>query len=171
MSNTEFEKLVYELNETLYRFAFFKTGREDLAKDAVQECMVKLWNEQKPLNHYLNPKAYCITLVKNKCIDLLRAENTRKNYELQNDQNRYELPSDERLDVEEKLRIMDSYLEKLNEKQASALKLRDYEGYSYAEIADLLGVSEANTKVLIHRGRMAIKKLITKSNGLRSTAY
>jgi len=48
MSNVEFEILVKELNESLYRFAYFKVRREDIAQDVVQECMVKLWNENKP---------------------------------------------------------------------------------------------------------------------------
>ena len=171
MSSTEFEILVKELNESLYRFAFFKVRREDIAQDVVQECMVKLWNENKPLKHYLNVKAYCITLVKNKCIDALRAETTRRNYELQNNQNVFEPNVEDQLEREEKLKLMDFYLNQLNENQATALRLRDFEGYSYSEIAELMSQTEANVKVLIFRGRNALIQRIKKQDGLRSIAY
>jgi RNA polymerase sigma factor (sigma-70 family) len=171
MSNVEFEILVKELNESLYRFAYFKVRREDIAQDVVQECMVKLWNENKPLKHYLNVKAYCITLVKNKCIDALRAETTRKNYELQKNQSPFEQNIEDKLEREEKLKLMDYYLNQLNENQATALRLRDFDGYSYSEIAEIMTQTEANVKVLIFRGRNALIKNIKKQDGVQSIAY
>ena len=171
MSNTEFEILVKELNESLYRFAYFKVRREDIAQDVVQECLVKLWNENKPLEHYLNVKAYCITLVKNKCIDALRAETTRRNYELQKNQNAFEQNIEDKLERDEKLKLMDYYLSKLNEKQATALRFRDFEGYSYADISDVMNITEANVKILIFRGRNALVKFINKQDGVQSIAY
>jgi DNA-directed RNA polymerase specialized sigma24 family protein len=38
--------------------------------------------------------------------------------------------------------------------------LRDYEGYSYKEIGDITGLSEAQVKINIYRGRMALKSYI-----------
>ena len=171
MSNTEFEILVKELNESLYRFAFFKVRRADIAQDVVQECFVKLWKEDKPRSHYLNINAYCTTLVKNRCIDHLRAEATRKKYELQKKQTFEVTPEESALDREEKLKLMDYYLSQLNEKQAIALRLRDFEGMNYAEIANHMNETESNTKVLIFRGRNALMKLIKKRDAIQSITY
>jgi len=40
--------------------------------------------------------------------------------------------------------------------------LRDYEGYSYKEIGDITGLSEAQVKINIYRGRVALKNYIGK---------
>jgi len=38
--------------------------------------------------------------------------------------------------------------------------LRDYEGYSYEEIAEITGLSESQVKVYIFRGRAFLKSYI-----------
>ncbi len=45
--------------------------------------------------------------------------------------------------------------------------LRDIEGLSTTETCEVLGISEANVKVRLHRGRAALKKLLQdkKSDG------
>jgi len=40
------------------------------------------------------------------------------------------------------------------------LQLRDIEGYSTREVAELLSISEQNVKVRLHRARAALKKLL-----------
>jgi RNA polymerase sigma-70 factor (ECF subfamily) len=42
--------------------------------------------------------------------------------------------------------------------QKSALMLRDYEGYSYDEIAEITGLNESQVKVYIFRARSFLKK-------------
>jgi len=170
MSTSEFETIVEEQSPMRYRFAYSRMQREDLAKDVVQECLVKLWNEQKPLTHYLSIKAYCLTMVKNKSIDFLRAEKTRRGYE--NTNNFVENSSiDLQLERNEKLKIMHLILDKLNVKQALVLKLRDFEGYSYKEIALETNETESNVKVLLHRGRKALKNILNKQNELQQVTH
>jgi DNA-directed RNA polymerase specialized sigma24 family protein len=38
--------------------------------------------------------------------------------------------------------------------------LRDYEGYSYEEIASITGLTESQVKVYIFRGRLFLKKYL-----------
>jgi len=44
--------------------------------------------------------------------------------------------------------------------QCIVLLLRDIEGYSTREVADLLDLSESNIKIRLHRARTALKKAI-----------
>ena len=46
------------------------------------------------------------------------------------------------------------------ETNRSVILLRDYEGYSYNEIAEITGLNEAQVKVYIYRGRLFLKKYI-----------
>ena len=58
--------------------------------------------------------------------------------------------------------ILHKALELLPEQQRSSVMLRDYEGYSYKEIGDITGLSEAQVKINIYRGRVALKNYIGK---------
>jgi RNA polymerase sigma-70 factor (ECF subfamily) len=53
-------------------------------------------------------------------------------------------------------------LERLPENQKSLILLRDYEGYSYKEIGDITGLTEAQVKINIYRGRVALRSFIGK---------
>jgi len=58
--------------------------------------------------------------------------------------------------------ILHAALERLPEQYRSVVLLRDYEGYSYKEIGDITGLTEAQVKINIYRGRMALKNYIGK---------
>ncbi len=50
--------------------------------------------------------------------------------------------------------ILNEALSRLPEQQKIAVMLRDYEGYSYKEIGEITGFSEAQVKINIYRGRI-----------------
>jgi RNA polymerase sigma-70 factor, ECF subfamily len=49
-------------------------------------------------------------------------------------------------------------LRSLPERQAQVVALRDIHGLDGAEVADLVGTSEGNVRVLLHRGRAALRR-------------
>ena len=51
----------------------------------------------------------------------------------------------------------------LPEKQRIAMQLRDFEGRSYKEIADIMEITEDQVKVNIFRARQTIRQLISDS--------
>ncbi len=43
--------------------------------------------------------------------------------------------------------------------------LKDYEGYSYEEIGQIMSLNESQVKVYLHRARLALKNyLVSKEN-------
>jgi RNA polymerase sigma-70 factor (ECF subfamily) len=58
--------------------------------------------------------------------------------------------------------VLTEALEKLPEIQRSVVLLRDYEGYNYAEIAEITGLNESQVKVYIFRARQTMKDYIKK---------
>ena len=48
----------------------------------------------------------------------------------------------------------------LGEPQQSVVTLRDVEGLSTEEVATLLGLSEANVRVILHRGRAKVRGIV-----------
>ncbi|MFT3884337.1 MAG: RNA polymerase sigma factor [Flavobacteriales bacterium] len=58
--------------------------------------------------------------------------------------------------------VLDAGLATLPEVQRSVVLLRDLEGYTYEEIAELTGLNLTQVKVYIYRGRTALKDYIGK---------
>jgi RNA polymerase sigma-70 factor (ECF subfamily) len=56
--------------------------------------------------------------------------------------------------------ILDEALETLPEIQKAVILLRDYEGYSYKEIGDIVELNESQVKVYIYRARVSLKRYI-----------
>jgi RNA polymerase sigma-70 factor (ECF subfamily) len=58
--------------------------------------------------------------------------------------------------------ILHKAIDHLPEQQKTSVMLRDYEGYSYKEIGEITGLNEAQVKINIYRGRVALKNFIGK---------
>ena len=82
MEREEFKRIWLPLDGSLYRVAFSILGSEADAKDAVQDLYLKLWNRRESLSEVDRPLGYGIRLIRNICIDRLRARNARGTGEL-----------------------------------------------------------------------------------------
>jgi RNA polymerase sigma-70 factor (ECF subfamily) len=60
--------------------------------------------------------------------------------------------------------VLHNALEKLPPAMRSVILLRDYEGYSYKEIGTITGLSEAQVKINIFRGRAAMRNYLVKTS-------
>jgi len=64
---------------------------------------------------------------------------------------------EETADAAEMGRVVATALRRLPPRQAAVVTLRDIEGYGADDAAELLGVTTANQRVLLHRGRSAVR--------------
>ena len=60
------------------------------------------------------------------------------------------------------LELLAGFLEDLPESQRVVVTMRDVEGLDTGEICELLQISEANQRVLLHRGRTALRRAMEK---------
>jgi RNA polymerase sigma factor (sigma-70 family) len=60
--------------------------------------------------------------------------------------------------------VLHRALETLPPVQRSVILLRDYEGYQYKEIGEITGLSEAQVKTYIFRGRAALRNYLVKTS-------
>ena len=69
---------------------------------------------------------------------------------------------------QDRLALVRRLIDSLPEKQRSVMQLRDIEGKSYKEIANIMAISEEQVKVNIFRARQAIRQkfLETEKYGL-----
>lgn len=154
MTTAEYNLCVDEYSDGVYRFILKNIKDEERAKDVVQESFVKMWEKAGEIS-YQKARSYLFTTAYHTMIDVLRRE---KRQESLDDSPSYE-PSHDRnySDLKE---ILEEALQTLPEVQRSVILLRDYEGYSYKEIGNIVDLSESQVKVYIYRARVALKKYI-----------
>jgi RNA polymerase sigma-70 factor (ECF subfamily) len=67
---------------------------------------------------------------------------------------------DTRLDNSPLVRAVRDAIATLGEPQQAVVTLRDVQGLSTEEVATLLGLSEANVRVILHRGRAKVRGIV-----------
>ena len=63
----------------------------------------------------------------------------------------------------DRIALVRQLIDNLPEKQRSCMQLREFEGKSYKEIAQILGVTEEQVKINIFRARQQIKQQFIKT--------
>ncbi len=154
MTVEEYNKAVDTYADKLYRFVVKNLKDEHMSGDIVQETYEKLWVKLEGVT-FLKVKAYLFTSAYHTMIDYIRKEKRYTGIDLA------ELgeasSSGHYSDLGE---ILERAVDNLPEDQKSVVMLRDYEGYSYREIAEITGLSESQVKVYIYRARIYLKNYI-----------
>lgn len=156
MTLGEYNKSVDEYADRLYRFIVKNIQDTEEAKDIVQEAYTRLWSKIGEVSA-AKVKSYLFSTAYHVMIDMIRKEKHKTNYLGRMPEN----PShhDNYSDLPE---ILHAAINKLPEIQRTVILLRDYEGYSYDEIAEITGLNQSQVKVYIFRGRMYLKQYIGK---------
>lgn len=154
MEKKDYHNAVNSFSDGLYRYALKLCRDQDMAQDLVQDAFEKVWIKRETIDA-AKVKSYLFQTVHNKFIDF-----TRKHRMLAIDEaNEPWEQVGMHTDLKE---VLDLALERLPEVQKSAVLLRDYEGYNYAEIGEILNLKEAQVKVYIYRARKHLQKFIGK---------
>lgn len=154
MTVDEFNQCVDLHSDNLYRFILKSVKDKDKAKDIVQDTYEKLWLKVSDVAS-TNAKSYMFTTAYRTMIDVLRRDKKQGRME---EANLYVLKHERQYsDLKE---VLNEALNKLPEVQRSVVMLRDYEGYSYEEIGQIMELTASQVKVYIFRARTALKNYI-----------
>lgn len=154
MTRKEYNKCVDLYADRVYRFIIKNMKHHEDAQDVVQNAFEKLWiNREKVF--FEKARSYLFTTAYRSMIDIIRKikridwvehvpdqvlSSTNKTFELQDSLN--------------------LGLSQLTDIQKSVILLRDYEGYAYKEIAEITGLTVAQVKVYIYRGRKKLQQFL-----------
>jgi RNA polymerase sigma factor (sigma-70 family) len=152
MTPAEFNSCVDEFSDNLYRFILKNIKDKDKAKDIVQDAFEKLWIKCPDLDSS-KAKSWLFTTGYRIMIDTIRRDQKQGHFD---EVNLRSLTFERSYSGLQE--ILSKALNKLPAEQKSAILLRDYEGYSYKEIGQITGLSEAQVKVYIFRARTFLKK-------------
>jgi RNA polymerase sigma-70 factor (ECF subfamily) len=154
MNAREYNQLVDTYADNVYRFALKHLKNDMDAKDVVQSTYLKMWDKHETVS-LEKGKSYLFTTAYHLILDFLKAGKRFHGEEEIIEVTTNDNPSD--FDLSETLNWA---LDKLPEIQKTVVLLRDYEGYSYDEIAEIAGISESQVKVYIFRARQALKTIL-----------
>lgn len=156
MTVREYNRSVEEFADPVYRFIRGNLKDEARASDIVQDSYERLWRNVSEID-YRVVKSWLFSTSYHIMIDIIRKEKRITTFETIHEQ---ELIHEQQYnDLNE---ILHRALNNLPEQQRTSILLRDYEGYSYKEIGEITGQSEAQVKINIYRGRVALKNFIGK---------
>jgi RNA polymerase sigma factor (sigma-70 family) len=156
MTVKEYNRSVDEYSDAVYRFIRGNLKDEDRANDIVQDSYEKLWRHVTEIEFPV-VKSWLFSTAYHNMIDIIRKE--KRITRLLDSHEKEMIYESQYSDLNE---ILHEAVDRLPEQQKTTVMLRDYEGYSYKEIGDITGLSEAQVKINIFRGRLSLKNYIRK---------
>ncbi|MBP1704535.1 MAG: polymerase, sigma-24 subunit, subfamily [Chloroflexi bacterium] len=161
-----FNQLVEAYQDLLHSLVVRMVPDPDQAADAVQEAFFSAYRN---LDRYRGPsfRGWLTRIAVNAAMDLQRARRRRpaSPYPELEDES-WQPPAGDDTDPErlaltgERGRVLAAAMAAITADQRAAIVLYDVEGYDYAEIAVMTGVSLGTVKSRIHRGRLALRDLL-----------
>ena len=168
MKNISLRDDVLPLKDKLYRLALRITLNNAEAEDVVQETLIKVWNRRSQWEEIESIEAFALTVCRNLSLDKIkRMGNDHDSL----DDSAHDSPDsssssnpEEQTMARDQVALVRQLIDRLPEKQRSVIQLRDIEGKSYREIANIMCISEEQVKVNLYRARQTIKKKFSETD-------
>lgn len=154
MDSAEYNKCVNHYADSVYRFILKNIGDKEKARDVVQESFARMWEKVSELESD-KARSYLFTTAYHTMIDMIRKD--KRSSPIEDVHINQQVSFNRYSDLQE---VLNRALDTLPEIQKVVITLRDYEGYTYEEIGNITGLTEAQVKVYIYRGRVALKNYI-----------
>jgi len=156
MTTEEFEKKVIPLSEKLYPMVARMLG-DKIAEDAVQEIMIKLWNNRGNIHNHPNIPGFVFLTARNYCLDLLK----KKRIHVSSYSELYGLQilgkNHDQTEWKELNTLVMGILKGLPKQQAEIMMLRDIDGFDHKEIAAMTNLKIEHVRVLLSRARKKVR--------------
>jgi RNA polymerase sigma-70 factor (ECF subfamily) len=163
-----FEIIVQRYKNPLTNYVFRFLGNYEACSDVVQETMIKVYRYKDTYSSVAKFSTWIYTIAGNLARTEYRRQRRRKFFSISDygeEHGQFELPDevyrpDVMTDSGIKEEIIQNALVNVKDVYREAVILRDIEGMSYEEIAEILGVNEGTVKSRINRGRAKLQELL-----------
>ena len=166
-----FEQIVLQTERAVYNLALSIVKKKEDAEDVTQETYLRLWRAASELKLESSLKLYILRTARNLAFDLIRKNSKRDEIDtvILDAEGEFEIdiaddspdsrPDESYLRKIEKEVVRQS-IEELPSAAREMIVLRDIEGLSYTEIAEMLGLAEGTLKSKLFRARERLRKII-----------
>ncbi len=157
--NAELDRLFRELQPGLVRYADGLLGNRSDAEEVVQDAFLAA-SRSLAGGGLDDPRPWLYRVTRNAAVDRIRRRRLAPvPGDIGDDHVSPDTSPVHAAELSADLEMLQVGLDRLSEQQRSALVLRELSGLSYAEIAEVLDVSESNVKVIIFRARKSLQAL------------
>lgn len=172
-----FERLVRKYEKYVCTTVFSVVRNYDDSFDVAQEVFLKLYHNIGSFKGESSFSSWLYRIAKNTALDFLRKEkHNRSNVSLSTENSdgeeaEMEIPDTSELSNPEKCAelnetkdIIYQSLDEISEQHREIIVLRDINGYSYEEIAEILGLEYGTVKSRLFRARETLRKKLLEKN-------
>ena len=163
MTRSQYNTCVDQYADGLFRFVLASLHNRMEAEDVMQDCFARVWERRRQVE-FEKAKSYLFTTAYHLIVDL-----SRKLHQEITEEALFQVPAERTNTYPDVNAILHKAVAILPEAQRSAILLRDYEGYSYQEIGDITGQTEAQVKVNIFRARTTLRNVIKSMDNIIDT--
>lgn len=168
-----FAQLMRDNETRIYNLTLRMTGNPEDAMDLAQEAFLNAWRGLKFFKGDSAFSTWVYRLASNACIDFLRRKKRRQDISLpmpvdEEDDSQPDIPDqrflpERELERQELRDAVAAGLNQLSDEHRQVLVMREINGLSYQEIADILDLEAGTVKSRIARARNSLRKILLKS--------
>ncbi|MFH1286466.1 MAG: RNA polymerase sigma factor [Candidatus Magasanikbacteria bacterium] len=150
--------------EKIYRFVSFKISNKQEAEDLVSEIFLKAWQyligeQHKSIQNF---SGFIYKIARNMIVDVYRARAAQREIPFEGAENMPELQTQkvaEHVLIKSDAESLLIHLQSMKQEYQEVLLLKYMEGFSTAEISQILGKKKNNIRVIIHRATKLLREL------------
>ncbi len=136
MDSQEFKQHVFPSRDRLFRMAKLLLGSREEAEDALQDVLLRLWDNRQQLTVYNSVEALAVRITRNLCLDRLKYRQNRKMVDLVHLTHRAgSHPPEQLTERADTARSGPRLYAELPETQRVVLHLRETEEYSLKKLS------------------------------------
>ncbi|MBN8555535.1 MAG: RNA polymerase sigma factor [Deltaproteobacteria bacterium] len=154
-----FSELIDLYQTALFRFCFYLCRDQSRAEDLSQNTLIKAFEKIHKLQEAEKFRPWLFQIARHEFLDFVRSHKREEIRPIADDEV-VQTPHEQDLEVREILAALDS-------DSQICLVLVDMEGYSYAEAAEIIGISEDALRSRLHRARKEFLDKYEKTETLK----
>lgn len=171
-----FNRLMEQHERRMYAVALRMCANREDAQDCLQEAMLRVYRAIGSFKGESSFSTWVYRITMNTCLDELRRRKNKQSASLDDLLDEGWAPADDRSSPEkhamraETARTLRQTIQELPEDMRAAVVLRDIQGYTYEEIAQILDINVGTIKSRISRGREKLREKLREKPELFDTA-
>lgn len=172
-----FEELIHKYQQKVYSLCYRYAGNHDDANDLAQEAFIRVYHSINKFHFKSAFSTWLYRVTSNVCLDEMRKKKRNSSVSLdspletEEGEMYFHLPDQkynpeimaEQKDVQQ---IVHNAIQELPREQKITILLREMEGFSYDEMAEVLEVSSGTIKSRLNRARHNLKEILSQKTEL-----
>lgn len=170
-----FNQLVLRWERPIFALAYRTIGREEEARDVCQETFLRAYRALPRFRREAKFSSWIYRIALNLCRDWMRRERRAPMMQPPDDVELMDIaaaaePSESIEDLvarRDLTRLVERAMAHLPEEQRTAIVLKEYQGLTFQEIADVVGCPLSTVKTRLYQGLTVLRRELAKSAGGR----